>query len=107
MDDKDMNVSDQAIQGLSDQIGKLDKKVDRKIGAVNRSFTDFKKEVTDKLQPFHEYILVQTEKEKWDKESEKSKGTRGSGLNANPDLIKLAIILASALIAALGLPKVL
>lgn len=42
---------------MTKQIENLEKKMDRKFNKVYRDFRDFRKEVRDKLQPFHDYLV--------------------------------------------------
>lgn len=102
MADKDMNVSDEAIANLSDQIASVDKKVDRRFNAVNRTINTFKREVTDSLKVFDHYM---TDQEGYDRGMKEAKGSRGAGFNASPDLIKIILILATILAGALGVTQ--
>lgn len=75
---------------LADKIEAVDKKVDRRFSSMNQKLDNFKTEVNEKLQPFHDYLVGINAL----KESSK-------GINLDPkvyDLIKWLILIIGAII---------
>lgn len=79
---------------ISQQLAQLDRKVENKFTKMERRIVTFEKEVGEKLQPFHDYLVGQ---------EALSKAAKGTNININPDIIKLlglALMIIAALVGA-------
>lgn len=92
---KKMNIPDQALAELSGQIIAIDKKVDRRTNSINRSINTFKKEVTDKLGPLHDFMVGQ--------KAISDQKSRSAGIT--PDLIKIILWLITIIAGLVGISK--
>lgn len=79
---------------LSQQLARLDKKVESRFSKVEKKIVTFEKEVSEKLQPFHDYLVGQ---------EAVNKAGKNSNINITPDVIKLlgfALLIIAALVGA-------
>lgn len=93
----DKNITNEV---LAERITAVDKRVDRRLTAMNTSINRRFREFSDKLQPFHDYIQQQAGYERGLKEN------RGSGMKVTPDIVKIILVLATVIAALVGAAKV-
>lgn len=80
---------------LARRIDAVERNNQRRFREMKASINDLRLEMVDKLQPYHDYMIAEEAIKKAGKKN-------GNNLSIGPDLIRLAIILATIIAALVG-----